>query len=504
MRARLLATLAVTAVAVLVSACGSSSTDRSRAGGGFTTKLVDELSAEYEVARGYPTLYTQSDCEFTYPALHNCLGNNPAAPYILPVVPTWPDEFSDPALDDAFGKTRAGTSATYRLDPREAIVVFGTLPPPGRYVGLETYLATREGTFDESSPTYQFIAERFPSTLDTFFATVPGNPGRIQSFSDLGNSINNVVIERQSGASFGTRRFFVVTPDAAMDQAVRRALGRLGVRDEDIFTERISSTDLRLGVDASADDFVTTMRYALPDDAAAGDRWRDALPLSVLRVRERPSSGRAARPYPAQEYEERTAAPETGYAADLEALVTAVCARGGGCSSRTALPDLEAPPFDMVGPACRPIGMNCLAPTQDTPYYFSSDLTFDHGEVYAVVGTLATATGNATYESIGINQTSRLLGVASIDDRDLAGSTGSYASTVGSTDKLFVYYLTRDCAGLADLTDGRCLSITDAMIPPGDGVKISVRVYVRPGTARGPDSTQLLHPTVLRITPESA
>lgn len=494
--------LGLLAVVALVSACGSGSTGRRSESDGarsLTAQLVDELSTRYEVARGYPKLYTRADCEYTFPALHNCLGNNPAAPYILPVVPTWPNEHVDPALESAFGETRDGTSATYRLDPREAIVVLGTLPPPGRYLGLETYLATHEGGFDEASPTYRFIAEHFPTTLGTFFATVPQNPGRVQSFSDLGNSINNVVIERQSGASFGTRRFFVITADAGMDQAVRRALGDLGVRDEHIFTEEISSTGIRLGLDASADDFVTTMRYALPDDADAGDDWRDSLPLSVIRVRERPSSDRAAQPYPAREYEARTATPESGYATDFEALVAAVCARGGSCSDRTALPDLEAPPFDMVGPACRPIGMNCLAPTQDTPYYFSSDKTLDDGEVYAVAGTLGTETGNATYVSIGINQTSRLLGVASIDDRDLEGSAASFAATVGSADALFVYYLTRDCTGLDDLTDGRCLSITEAMIPPGDAFKVSIRVYVRPGTARGPDSAQLLNPTVMRI-----
>ena len=171
----------------------------------------------------------------------------------------------------------------------------------------------------------------------------------------------------------------------------------------------------------------------------------------------------------------------------------------GGCSDKTSLPDLEAPPFNMVGPACRPIGMDCLAPSQDTPYYFSSDLTLDHGEIYAVTGTLATETANASYVSVGINQTSRLLGVASIDDQVLKGSADPYASTVENTDKLFVYYLTRDCTGIENLTDGKCLSITNDMVPPGDGFKISLRDYVRPGTTRGPDSAQLLKPTVMKV-----
>ena len=51
----------------------------------------------YEVARGYFKLYTQDDCPYSYEVLHSCLGNNPAAPYVIPVVPAWPDEWVDPA-----------------------------------------------------------------------------------------------------------------------------------------------------------------------------------------------------------------------------------------------------------------------------------------------------------------------------------------------------------------------------------------------------------------------
>ena len=498
MRARL--SLAMAGIAIVLAACGSAPTNQSSSLETLTNGLVHELSANYQVASGYPKLYTQADCPASYAVLKNCLGNNPAAPYILPIVPTWPNEFSDPAMKNAFGETHPGDSATYRLDPREAIVVFGTLPPPGRYMGLQTYVATQEGTFDQSSSVYQYLEAHIPSSLGVFFDTVPQNPSRIQSFSDLGNSINNVVINRQSGASFGTVRYFIITPDAGMDQAVRSALGHLGIRSADIFTEPVSSSGVRLGLDESADDFVTTMRYALPNDLEAGNTWRQTLPLSVIRVREPPSSARAAQPYAAPVYDARSATPEAQYGGDLNDLVGAVCKRWGSCNGQMPMPDLEAPPFNMVGPACRPIGMNCLAPTQDTPYYFSNDLTLDHGEIYAVVDTLATETGNATYVSLGINETSKLLGVANVDDPALKGSAASYASTVHDTGKLFVYYLTRNCAGLENLTGGNCLSITNDMVPPGGSFKISLRDYVRPGTARGPDSAQLLKPMVMKVT----
>jgi hypothetical protein len=466
----------------------------------MTNNLVQKLSADNEVATGYPKLYTQADCQYTYPVLKNCMGNNPAAPYIVPIVPTWSNEYSDPALKDMLGPTRQGDSGTYRLDPREAIVVFGTLPPPGRYTSLQTYVATQQGTFDQSSPTYQTFATQYTGFFGTVFIKLPQNPSRVESNSSVGNSINNVVIDRQSGASFGTRRFFIITPDAGMDSAVRSALSQLGVPSSEVFTEPISYSGMHLGLGSSADDFFTIMRYALPNDPQAGDTWRQTLPLSVLRVRALPSSTRAPQPFVTSTYDSRSSTPEAPYSADLTNLMGAVCKRWGSCSDQTPLYDVQAPPLNQVGPSCRQIGMNCLGDGQDSPYYYSTDLPLDHGEVYAVMDTLATATGNATYVSLGINESSKLLGVASIDDPKLNGSAISYAPSVNNTGKLFVYYLTRNCAGLEHLTDGKCFSITDDMVPPGGSIKISLRDYIRPGTARGALSAQLLKPMVVKVS----
>ena len=69
----------------------------------------------YEVERGYFKLYTQEDCPYSYKVLHSCLGNNPAAPYVLPIVPAWPDEWVDPGTAGLVGRTVAGYNASYRL-----------------------------------------------------------------------------------------------------------------------------------------------------------------------------------------------------------------------------------------------------------------------------------------------------------------------------------------------------------------------------------------------------
>ena len=90
------------------------------------------------------------------------------------------------------------------------------------------------------------------------------------------------------------------------------------------------------------------------------------------------------------------------------------------------------------------------------------------------------------------------LGIANINDTQLKGSAASYTN-VPNADKLFVYYLTRNCKGLGTLTQGRCLSITTKMVPSGGSFKIAQRTYIRPGTERGPDSTQLLRPIAMKV-----
>ncbi|HLO03276.1 MAG TPA: hypothetical protein VK191_09215, partial [Symbiobacteriaceae bacterium] len=66
--------------------------------------LKADLEARgFEVGQGYMNLFTIEDCTYMVQTLGNCLGNNPAAPYIAPSVPLWPDEYADPKLKGAFG-----------------------------------------------------------------------------------------------------------------------------------------------------------------------------------------------------------------------------------------------------------------------------------------------------------------------------------------------------------------------------------------------------------------
>src|SRR3990172_2654316 len=391
-------------------------------------KLINSLNKQgFEIERGYFRLYTNEDCPTSYEEIGTCWGNNPAAPYVQFSIPPWPEEYIDPATDTAYGLNLEGYHNSYRLDPREAIIILGVMPPPAHYFGLQTYHFTRQGDFDTSSATYQFM-ENTPLLLARFFNKVPQNQERVINFASLSNSINHIVIERQSGDAFDQQKYFIITPDQVMDETIRNTLVAISVAESDIFTEQIPSNVI-LGLDESADDFVTVIRYAMPFDGSGVDarstKWREDLPLVVLRVRDtRPNRPPVAYP-PFTEPEEKQISDESYLEDDLKNLVEDVCQRWGQpLAVNQVLPFLrvETKPINMVGPKCSPIGMNCLGDTQDATYQYSFPLPVGNQIIYAVVGTLGTQTGNATYVGLGLNSTPRLLGFANRADEDLLNS----------------------------------------------------------------------------------
>ncbi|MFO7533417.1 MAG: hypothetical protein R6W93_13230, partial [Candidatus Limnocylindrales bacterium] len=142
----------------------------------------------------------------------------------------------------------------------------------------------------------------------------------------------------------------------------------------------------------------------------------------------------------------------------------------------------------------------------------------------AVVGTLATETGNATYVGLSANDASIMAGVANVLDSDVTDSDGNviikglqgsadvFQDGVDNTDKLFVHYFTKDCAVLEDVPGGvTSCSPTDGVQPAiGDPALrgkfiIALRNYIAPGTQRGADPDRLATPMILTFTqPESA
>ena len=457
---------------------------------GEVRRLQTQLEAHgYEVERGSFKLFTIADCKYPIAVIKNCMGNNPAAPYILPVLPRWPNEYKDKSLNGLLGPLPDSQVSPFRLDRREAVLIVGLLPPPARYFGLQTYVFTHEATVNPADPIFQqTLAD--PVMHGILFSQAP-DPSRITTFASIGNSINNVVIERQSGSAFNQQRSFVISTDAGMAREMTNALvnARINTRSQ-VFSEPVSPQVARIGLGGGADDFMTVIRYAQPEDKAAGDRWRHQIPLAVLRVRDRNTA--ATEPWPKPVYEAKTGRPERALAPSLANLVTAVKRQWGQPGAAVGMFQSLQTSLDLIGQHCLPRPMNCLGDTQDADYQVSPSLLLDDGTVIAVAGTLGTATGNATYVGLSVNWLAVLEGVVNVSDADLKGSASRYSATVGNTNKLYVQYFARDCSGIRN-----CEQITEKMVPKGNVVKVIQRNYVVPGTARGVNPTLALNPVAI-------
>lgn len=506
---------------------------------GFPRTLVHNLTARgFQVSEGYALFYDKDACaKYTYPALHSCFGNNPVSPYVIPVVKAWPEEYVGPTPVNTFGEVRSGYTPVYRLDPRDAVIVYGQMPPPGKYMSLVTYEWSQHGRW-KAKDYNQWANTPNVLPLSYLFSTIPpGDAGaeRTWSLSTLGETVNNVVMQLKSGEDpFGKNRYIIITPSAGTDQAVRSVLQAQGVSDDDIFTEQIPSRDEfgpigPLGMGKNAIDFWGLFKY-VPIDQDAAQEWWDSFQgdnpaLKVMRVRAPASLGPVQR-YDLLTYDQRTAISEAYLADDLQNLVNAVCDRvetGMGLHSADCS---QTPPassfmadvlkdFGWAGPYCRKVNMWC-GDQPDAGLFGTGPLPLDAGQVYAVVDTLATETGNATYVGLSVNDLSTFLAPTGVTDPTLKGSADSYAATVANTGKFFVHYFTRDCTKLvnAQLVDREqdCTTINEDMVPKqgatdamGDPALFgtfmaAIRDYIAPGTKRGPDTTQLLRPRILTFT----
>ena len=503
----------------------------------FTGMLARNLTARgFQVSEGYMLFYDKDACAtYTYPALHSCFGNNPVSPYVIPVVKAWPDEYVGPTPVNAFGEVRPGYTPVYRLDPRDAVLIYGQMPPPGKYMSIVTYEWSQHGRWKAKDYDQLGNTLNKPPIQYVFFSTIPPDDPKAErtwSFSTLGETVNNVVMQLKSGEDpFGKNRYFIITPSASTDKAVRSVLQAQGVPDDDIFTEETPSRDEfgpigPLGMGKNAIDFWGLFKY-VPNEQDAAQQWWDTFngdnpALRVMRVRAPASSGPVQR-YDLLTYDQRTAISEAYLADDLQNLVNAVCDRAETTMGLRSADCTEPPPISSfmgdpiqdhgwAGPYCRKLNMWC-GDQPDAGLFGTGLLPLDSGQVYAVVDTLATETGNATYVGLSVNNAATYLAPTGVTDPTLKGSADSYAATVANTDKFFVHYFTRDCKKLEDahLVDREqdCTTIDEDMVPKqgatdamGDptlfGMFVAaIRDYIAPGTKRGPDTSQLLRPRIL-------
>ena len=218
----------------------------------------------------------------------------------------------------------------------------------------------------------------------------------------------------------------------------------------------------------------------------------------VLRFRDR-TGERQPEPYPPFEHpEERTSEDENWLSQDLNTLNNNVRAAWG-------LPPAPEPPamgdrmldmqrvypLGLVGPDCMRNTMNCSGDTQDTSYSCTMNLLMESEKdsfMYAAVGTLGKKTGNATYTSLSVYRASVAMGVANVADSELETSQRflpQEPTPFENSDRFFLWYFGRSCASV---TTGNCTEISTSQVSEGEPIGLSIRNYIHPPTARGPNT----------------
>ncbi|MEZ4751184.1 MAG: hypothetical protein R3B54_11365 [Bdellovibrionota bacterium] len=319
-------------------------------------KAIGVLETQnFEAREGGFSVIGNEDCAGLIKVFGNCFGNNPAAPYLVPLIPRHPKEYIDPFYHTELflGETQ-NRSFTYRLREDEAIVIVGTTPPKAAYFGAQSYNFTRAGT-TVSVPNID--------GLNLLFSGSP-NPDRYISFSSLGNSLNNYVIAKKLGSGFGQTFVLISTPSKETNADLLAAFRDAGIAAAHIFTEPIPS-EMKLGLTSEADDFSMLIRYALPESKVLGDAWLASPGLRVYRLSKKAAT--VTERFGAIALDSRTGDSERLLGLALDDFTREVAVRLGQ-PRLVKLKEFVAPSF-LVGETCLKLRMNCLGDTQDTDTY---------------------------------------------------------------------------------------------------------------------------------------
>lgn len=469
--------------------------------------------------RGVMKLMKRVDCNRNIPVFGNCFGFNPAAPYIVPAFPPAKDEYIDPYYGHAMTvPNQVEQRMSWRMRNQDARVLIGLTPPRGAYFGYQTYVFSREGrpgAFIKRS-----LLDFFkPEIGEVLFGGGP-NPDRMMLFAGPLNAVNQKSISASLEKSDGFQELvaLVTTADKRTARLIKDKLIAAGLTENRIFVEGMPE-QLRYGHGKSADEFMTLIRYALPDPTLAREAeayQRDPQFIAMRLEFDLPESGKE--PFPQMPFEKRTATSEARYSAAKYELMDIVRDKLKIKDEFSAKSMGKASSLGLNGLDCLVDGMNCLGETQDTDTYrFSSRMLLDEpGATIAVVGVDHSAVGNATYVSLSVNNSVEVRGVAAVSQTgetagfvtgQLRGSADRFLAHYAPSDEtlknrkmpaLFVHFFARDCGALIECTE---ISEDPVLgIPHGVRMGLLSRAYLRPGTWLGPDPDQMESPLVLRFT----
>jgi hypothetical protein len=487
-------------------------------------------SHNYTVVQGNVFLMVNSECPTFVAIFDSCFGQNPAAPYIIPQPPI-EHSYVDPyyAVPLETPGPEGLTDIIYRLGNNDALVTIISYPPKAAYFGYQSYVFTREIS------DYAGITPPRPPTVSP-------DPSRYEIFGSIGNAVNNVIVQNQYGSApwGGTVVMYITTPNQNLANALMANARRHGINPNSIFVEPVGSNVIT-GNDASADDLMTLMRYAVPESTAAAAEWQNALSRNVL-VYKVSNTEIAVSRFGANQYTAHVSnTDETGLTTALQQLAallqtyladtqTPIDTAASQQTEATTVDDANGiPTSGAVGSACIADGVDCAGDSQDTSTYatlLNSVLLLGPEETAFIAGVnhSVASVNNNHYVSVAIDNASNASGVASasqtnptavgFDSGFLTGSAQQVLTALGITippedteltetlSKLYVTFIARNCnnATIA-AANAYCIDLMgSSLIPLEDPISITERSYVVPGTTAGGYPPEMVYPYIIAAT----
>lgn len=490
---------------------------------GYSSKIKSELANDYSIYEGTHMLYSLNICPLGISLWGNCFGANPAAPYIVPAYEMAEGEYLDLSYGEFPDIEVDGTlyRSILRYHETEARVLIVNTPPRAAYWGYQTYLFSRFGT-----PSSSLISSSLPDTYSP-------SPGRYSVFNSISNPINIFQVKEQMELEnpWGGQTIAIIsTADQDTATDVKNSLLNQGFEENQIFIE--SFAPKTMGLDSSADDFFTLMRYALPELEASKDYYENPIFKNFRVIAKNRTNTNS---FEDQILDARSANDESSLSLGLLELASKVRSKVFSSSSQKFFISPISLGIDTYN--CIEDRTNCLGDTRDTDtYLISVNFTLDQDETIVIVGVNHTKTENGSYVSLSIND-SGYIRPSELRSNDTgliehsisqAGESLGFdeanrpailegsaeraislldvslsASTLANIDKYWVKILKRPqvegepLSGCGNLPE--CFEIsteTDKGVALDRKINIMRRVYIKPGTARGPDASKLLKPFI--------
>ncbi len=384
----------------------------------------------------------------------------------------------------------------FKIRPDEAVVLIGQTPPPAKYFGFYTFIATR------------FYPER------------EAGKERTDMLGTVGDAVNNATIKTTGPTPFNSPFAMIFTPDQGTDAAVRAALRRAGYPEAIINTNVLPASMLNLGHCDTADEFQINLRTARFEDPVAGERYIMDAPVNLHLLRVTPSTPAIANPFPMPPLRVRgTGESEMRLMNKLGELRSGIIKYHSGLYATDFLPAIAN--YEDYDNLQREIFVDggtrdafVLSAGWNMPQPRLNDIiTLADDEFLMVYGVNHVATRKTTYMNINFYATGREVDgnpvaqdnafVGGVSDGDLPGTATGYLQAGDPDAKLmYAYKVSRNCVN----GEPNCLPLST---PCGDRLTLNsstilglyFRMYLEPATKVGAVMQEILYDRVIKFSP---